>query len=1128
VERFARYFKKVLAVVLEDPGQCLSEIEIISDEEKRRILTEFNDTFTAYPKDKTIHRLFEEQVERNPDTIAVEAQNAGRSERCALTYRELNDKSKRLADLLKAKGVKHESNSIVGIMEERSLEMIVGILTVLKVGAAYLPIDPDYPQERVRFMLADSSAKFLLKKSESPRRGHPIPIVLNLENLNFDIVSNFVLRASNLSSSELAYIMYTSGSTGEPKGVMVEHRNVVRLVKNANYVELSEETRILLTGAVVFDATTFEIWGALLNGGRLCLENKDVIMDACKFSEALKKYRVNVLWLTAPLFNRLVQENSEMFSTLEWLLVGGDVLSPGHINRVRSKNKRLKVVNGYGPTENTTFSTCYLIDGEFDGNIPIGKPISNSTVYILDNTNHLQPVGVVGELCVGGDGVSRGYLNNPELTAKKFKRINMSYMSYMSHMSYIYKTGDLARWLPDGNVEFLGRVDHQVKIRGFRIEPGEIETHLLTHDRVREAVVVVARDQAGDNYLCAYIVPHLSSSTDSITSPGKARLIEYLSGRLPHYMIPSHFLFMERLPLTPTGKLDRKALPLPEAAAAGTGVEYAAPRNEMEETLAFLWSEVLGVEKEIIGIDDNFFQMGGHSLKATTLISKIHKAFNVRLSLGEIFEAPVIRVLSRYIRASDRDKHDEYIAVEAMEKKEYYALSPAQKRLYVIQRISPESTNYNMPIVVTLEGALEREKLENAFKELISRHESLRTSIEIIDHQPVQKIHDEVEFKIEYYDLATGGRADTHLSSGFIRPFDLSKSPFLRVGLIKTGEETHILMVDMHHIISDGSSLEIFLKDIMALYRGERLPGLRLQYKDFSQWQNNRVISGEMKKQEEYWFSRFKGEIPRLKMPVDYTRPVKKTNEGNTVDFEVAGEEAEKLRDLAKKEEVTMFMVLLTMFNILLFKLGRQEDIIVGTVLAGRRHPDLENIIGMFVNTLPLRNFPGENKTFIEFLRETRKRALEVFDNQDYPFDLLVDKLTVERDTGRNPLFDVLFSFNAPTPGGSSIQLEKIEKTGLNVKPYEWGEGEISQAKFDMIFSGRDGGDCLFLVIEYSMELFKKETIERFIMYFKEVVSAVTENESIKLKDITISHDLVIAVSDVYQGAESDFEFKQE
>ncbi|MCP5107539.1 MAG: amino acid adenylation domain-containing protein, partial [bacterium] len=600
--------------------------------------------------------------------------------------------------------------------------------------------------------------------------------------------------AGQPSPADLAYVIYTSGSTGQPKGVLVEHRNVVRLVKNAHYIEFSETLRILQTGALEFDASTFEIWGTLLNGGSLFLVEKKEILEHRRLKRAIETYCINIMWMTAPLFNQMVDVDIEIFKGLKRLLVGGDVLSPPHINRVRKAYPGLNVINGYGPTENTTFSTTYLIhddDKESSKKFPIGKPISNSTAYVVDKNGHLLPMGIPGELLVGGDGVARGYLNNPELTAEKFPPAGGFPVS-----TPLYRTGDLAFWLPDGNLEFLGRSDQQVKIRGYRIELKGIENRLLKHEDIREVVAVVRPGTpAGEGkHLCAYIVTH--SPLPSIIA-----VREYLLSQLPPFMVPEYFVVLDKIPLNSNGKVDLKALPDPL-----TGVsekEYTAPRDDSEIKLVDVWSEVLGIEPERIGINSNFFQLGGHSLKATLMVSEIHKVFDVAVPLGQVFETPTVRELAGYIKqkASGESVKVSFAAIEKAEDKEFYPLSSAQKRMFIIQQLEPGSVVYNVPISLVLEGDLDRHRLEQAFRQLVARHESLRTSFQLIEKEPVQKIHENVEFGIEYCDLSTadpdGERCRSHAGppGTGIRPFNLAQAPLMRVVLIREEARRHILAV---------------------------------------------------------------------------------------------------------------------------------------------------------------------------------------------------------------------------------------------------------------------------------------------------------------------------------------------
>jgi amino acid adenylation domain-containing protein len=804
VRRFAGHLLEVIRQVSGVPGIRLADIEILTREEKQRLLYDFNDTARDYPADQTIHRLFAAEAANNPDQAALVGPHALHNEGTRglaplyITYRELNKKSGQFALVLKEKGI--QPDTIVGIMAGRSIEMVIGILAILKAGAAYLSIDVEYPQKRIARMLADSSAKILVTTPGLSEKFEKLLIVncqLLIINEKTLSINNYQLTIDNLQlkGDNLAYVIYTSGSTGIPKGVMVTHRNVVRLVKNTNYVEFKQGQRILPTGALEFDASTFEVWGALLNGLSLYLAPKEDILTVERLKESLEKYNISTIWMTSPLFNRMVLADPGIFAGLKNLLVGGDVLSPLHINQVRTRYPGVNIINGYGPTENTTFSTTFLIEKEYKTNIPIGTPIANSTAYIVDKYYRLQPINVPGELWVGGDGVSRGYMNDPELTAEKFDHDLWDYRdyhdgnhrSYRSHTSYFYRTGDLARWLPDGNIQFLGRIDHQVKISGFRIELGEIESLLLKHDKIKEAVVLAGGDGLRDKYLCAYIVVH--------RRVGVRELREFLSKSLPEYMIPSYMVTLEKIPLTPNGKVDGKALPVPGIVS---GEAYIAPRDELEKKLVEIWSGILARDpkhasqlRDSIGIDDNFFELGGHSLKAAIMISRIHEELSAKIPLGEIFRTPFIRGLSGHIREAKRDR---YISIQKVENREYYALSSAQQRMYLLREMETGSTAYNLPAVVLLQGQLNRDRFVRVFKQLTARHESFRTSFVMVAGKPVQRIHDKVEFEIEYDrpvvncqgrgEVASPARIEKMIRE-FVRPFDLSYAPLLRVGLME-------------------------------------------------------------------------------------------------------------------------------------------------------------------------------------------------------------------------------------------------------------------------------------------------------------------------------------------------------
>ncbi|MGB7604680.1 MAG: condensation domain-containing protein, partial [Lutisporaceae bacterium] len=619
-------------------------------------------------------------------------------------------------------------------------------------------------------------------------------------------------------------------------------------------------------------------------------------------------------------------------------------------------------------------------------------------------------------------------------------------------------------------------IDNQVKIRGFRIELGEIENELLKHQDIKEAIVIAKEDNSGNKYLCAYIAGEAEL--------GGKELREHLSKNLPDYMIPAYFIQLDKLPLTENGKVDRKALPEVDG-SINTDIEYEAPRNEIEEKLAEIWSEVLGIEK--IGINDNFFELGGHSLKATNVIAKIHKELNVELPLREMFKTPTIKGLANYVKNT---KQSIYSKIEPIEEKEYYPLSSAQKRMYVLQQFEKDSTSYNMPMVMTIEGELDRTKLEEVFNRLIQRHETLRTFFKVIEGEPVQLVHRSASFEIEYIEADKEKAGE--IAAVFVKAFDLSKAPLIRVALAKIKDKEHVLMIDMHHIISDGTSMGILTKEFIELYDGKELAELRIQYKDFAEWQNELFSSGEINKQEEYWLKAFEGEVPVLNMPTDYQRPSIQSFEGDSKSLQLSEELTDKLKQIAKETGSTMYMVLLSACNILLSKYSGQEDIIIGSPIAGRPHADLENIIGMFVNTLAIRNYPEGNKTFKEFLTEVKASSLQAFENQDYQFEELIDNLNIKRDLSRNPLFDVMFTMQNMDSWESQIE-------GLKFKPYEI-DNKI--AKFDITITAIETNKTIGIDINYCTKLFNKQTIENMNKHLINILNSIANNTNLRLSEV--------------------------
>ncbi|NOQ23738.1 MAG: AMP-binding protein, partial [Bacteroidales bacterium] len=805
----------------------------------------------------------------------------------------------------------------------------------------------------------------------------------------------------------------------------------------------------------------------------LYIPEKLIKDDARLFENYLISNKITVAALPPVYAENL---NEEIFKEFRLLVTAG---SETNSNLVKRFNKYTRYVNSYGPTE-TTISATYWETSEYEktGKISIGKPIRNIEAYILDTHNHLQGIGIPGELCISGDGLARGYLHLPELTREKFIE------NPFKKGERLYRTGDLARWFPDGNIEFLGRIDSQVKIRGFRIELGEIENVLHKHENIKECVVIDIEDK-GDKYLCAYLVTEEDLNQEEIR--------RYLSVSLPDYMIPSYFVELDKIPLTSNGKVNRKALLSPEIKAGG---DYIAPSNEIEEKLVKIWSEVLNVPQEEISATANFFAIGGHSLKATILVSKIHKELSVKLPLKEVFQQQTIKKMAVCISKVSKLS---YSSINVAEKKEYYALSSAQKRLYFIQQMDFQSISYNMPIVIPMGLDIKIDSLENAFVDLVSRHESFRTSFITLNNEPIQRVYDQVDFKFDSKET-TREQLDKDIKE-YIRPFDLSKDILIRACLMNVSNEQNVLVVDMHHIISDGTSGNIVKEDFLKLFNGKILNPLKLQYKDFSNWQNTLLEKGELKSQETYWKNLFSGDIPMLNLQTDYKRPESFTSKGDICSFSLDEDETTLLRGLGKEIGSTLYMNILSVLNTLFYRFSNQEDIIIGGGVAGRQHSDLQGISGMFVNTLAMRNYPNGDKTYLDFLKEVSDNSIAAFENQDIQFEDLVDMLHLDRDISRNPLFDI----NMVVQNFEDISEDQREDDVLTEEDSTLRSNFYRvTSKFDMIFFVSETVNTISISIEYYSDIFKRETIEKYIKCFKSIVSSVIKNPTVKLKEIEI------------------------
>ncbi|RKD31341.1 non-ribosomal peptide synthetase [Lacrimispora algidixylanolytica] len=1408
IRNMGRQFEEILKVILEDDSLIYSKLNITSEQDKNRFIHHLNKTNLEYPKNKTLTKLFSEQVSRNPEDVAIVYEDK------SLTYAELDDRSNRLANILIEKEI--TSNAIVALLLDRSLDMIIGIIAVLKAGGAYLPIDIKYPNERIKYMLDDSNAAVVITQSDFIDNIMFNGPIINIHDEKA-LLNDRYIENSN-SPSDLAYIIYTSGSTGKPKGALITHKNVVNLVyglSNTIYSKYSRRLNVALMASYVFDASVQQIFTALLLGHRLHIIPTNVRLSGNELIKYLNKYSIDICDGTPVHIGILTEANFENTRiNVKQFIIGGDVLLSNVVKEFYNKFPKddFCVANIYGPTECCVDTTIYQVErNNIDQltKVPIGKPLPNTIVYLLDKYENMVPEGGVGEICISGDGVGNGYLNSSKSTEKKF--IKNPYVENQ----ILYKTGDLGRWLPDGNIDFLGRIDNQVKIRGCRIELGEIENKILNYnkksnfdkqikyckrcllpssypniqfddegvcnicnnydkykskannyfkysedfykiinkakkcktsvydclllysggkdssyvlyrlvemglkvltftfdngyisdtafknisritselgvdniiskvenmdkifleslkeectvctgcfkaltaistkiafekginviitglsrgqifdtklqelynqgifdvdeidnklllfrkmyhavkdettkllnvklddeqafdktyfidfyryenkssseiinylknkddfwnlptdtgfcstncfindvgiyvhiknkkfhnyasplawdfrlglatqqdiiaglkeefdldsinnilqkigyqninidDSIIQSVAVIDReDKSGNKYLCAFYTSNVKISN--------LDLKRYLSNVLPSYMIPFHFMQLDELPLTNNLKLDKRKLPVINLSE--TIEEYQEPKSEIEIKLVKIWCNILEIEK--ISCKDNFFENGGHSLKAMTLINKIRKELNKKISLEELFEAPTIKELAHLIEIKEMDY---YVQIPKIEPRDCYEVSSAQKRLYVFQELNKDSTAYNIPSLFKMTGEINTQKIEIIFKELINRHDSLKTYFSVRNGEIVQLIKDKLEFELIV--IETNDSID-EFSDKLITPFMLDNAPLFRAYVVETNGNSY-LFLDMHHIISDGVSVTVLIKEFIELFEGKELEPLKLQYKDFAAWQNNFLKSDAIKRQERYWLNTFNGMLPVLNMPIDYDRPNIQSFEGDRYDTRIDENTTELLRSISAETGTTTNMLLLTAFYILLSKYSGQKDIVIGIPVAGRQHADLQETVGMFVNTLPLRNKPEEHKSYLEFLKEVKESSVQAIENQSYQLEFLVERLSLKRDASRNPLFDIIFNSN-------DVPNEEIYMKNFSMKMYPVNS---RVAKVDLELAYTEKEKDIKLVFVYATILYKKSTIIDIAENFISILRKIGANRDILIGDLS-------------------------
>ncbi|MFS0516530.1 amino acid adenylation domain-containing protein [Nostoc sp. UIC 10607] len=1054
-----------------------------------------------------IHQLFEAQVARTPQAVAVES---GQNQ---LTYQELNIKANQLAHHLQKLGVGAEV--LVGICVDRSLEMIVALLGILKAGGAYVPLDPAYPAERLTYMVQDAQISVLVTQEKwssliSDYSGQ----VICLDTQQDEIANESECNLFNtVKPNNLAYVIYTSGSTGKPKGVMIEHQSLVNFTQMALALpaagiaqyKISASDRILQFTSMSFDVSAEEIYPCLSCGATVVLRTEEMASSLASFVQQSQDWQITVWDLPTAywhlIVNELVTGQIKLPQSLRLVIIGGERALPEQVRMwLKFVGNFPELINSYGPTEITVAATICTLSNlsatELEGTeIPIGKPIGdNIQVYVLDQNLQIVPTGTIGEIYIGGAGLARGYLNRPELTAEKF-------IQNPFNNSKLYKTGDLGRYLPDGNLEFKGRIDNQVKINGFRIELEEIESVLNQHPQISQTAVIVREDTPGNKRLVAYVVPYQKMEINC------TNLQSFLKNKLPSYMVPTIFVDLDTLPLNPNGKIDRQALPAPKLQE-----NFVAPRNAQEETLAKIWCQVFGLEQ--IGVDDNFFQLGGHSLIATQILSRIRDVFQVEVSFGQLLENPTINHLVQVIVQQQQLKQSSPLAkIQPISREGYLPVSFAQERVYFIEQLAPSMSAYQFQESLRFKGYLNISILEQSLSEILRRHEIFRTTFPAVEGKLVQLIHPPQAVVLTVIDLQNFPKAEQEAEverltdEAIQKPFDISQLPLIRWKLLKLSDQEYVLVHVEHHMVHDGWSFNLFLRELLTLYQAfsegkpSPLAEPSLQFADFAHWQREWVLTEPAQAQLDYWKQKLSGIPPLLELP-GAPRPAEQSYQGGMLRMELPLDVCEALRNMGRQEGVTLFMSMFAVFVTMLYRYTGQEDLCVGSGVANRRWRETEGLIGMIVNNIVLRTDVSGNPTFRELLAQVRQVTLEGYSNEDLPFDKVVEALKPERNLSYNPLFQVMFSFH-------DALLPDLNLPGLTIKQHEALNNKSAKFDLDVVVMprseqrvGRNSKDeakgieteGITLVWEYNSDLFDAATIERMMGQYQTLVEGIVAN----------------------------------
>ncbi|WP_160716659.1 non-ribosomal peptide synthetase [Chitinophaga solisilvae] len=1073
IDMYCQHLEQLLAAAIAEPAAPLALLDYLLPAEKEILLVAQQQMHVRFPEDATIVSLFEKQALQTPDNIAVDDGTL------LLTYRELNEKANQLAHYLRDQ---HHigSEAAVGLLMNKTAHTIMAMIGVLKAGGAYVPVDPSFPEERKQYILQDAGIRLILTDEE---RTEEAATCVNVVTTGFSAfpVTNLPARAT---PQGLAYVIYTSGTTGQPKGVMISHRNVARLFFNdASLFTFTERDVWTMFHSCNFDFSVWEMYGALLYGGRLVVVPAAVARDSYRCWQLIREKGVTVLNQTPSAFYQLMQvalEDDYEITALRYVIFGGEALQPARLTAWKNAYPGVKLINMYGITEttvHTTFKEMTIAEMGMPAS-NIGVPIPTAGVYILDGRQQLMPVGVPGELCVCGAGLAKGYMNNPALTQEKFVP------DPFRPGELLYRSGDIGRWLPDGNIEYIGRKDHQVKIRGYRIETGEVETALLRHERIKSALVIARPEPGGSHHaLVAYI-----TATEQLEARA---LKQYLSGILPEYMVPAWFVQLDAFPLTANGKTDRKALPDPAKDGLSGGESYVAPQTTAEKQLAAIWEAVLG--REAVGRHDNFFELGGHSLAAMQVISRVHHGMKVQIGLQHFFEHPELQSLAERIASSSRSEHE---AITPAAPAASYELSYVQRSIWMLSQFEERKVAYNISSALQFDGVLDIPAFEACLDMLVERHESLRTTFMETGGIPVQKIHPVTPgwLGAVYTDLR--GEPEQENAAALIRKqevsksFHLGKGPLVSVRLLHLAEQQFILLFTIHHLICDGWSLNLLMAETAALYNACRLktasplPPLRLQYKDYAVWEKKMLEATRLTEAKNFWLRHFDGGIKPVSLHGGKSVSASRNFKGSHHTFKLDDSLKQGLEQLARKYSVTLYPLMLSIFNVFLSRISKEEDITVLCASAGREHVDLENILGVFVKTFGIRNFPEGGKPFADFLAEVMKRYLDVVHHNYYPFEMLLSDLEdVQQNRNIGNVYFQIDNF-------SSFRMPET-KTGMDGMAISSLFNGADTSKADLMLYITQNPDEWYLTFEFKTDLFTAEKIALWSCWLRELIGQI-------------------------------------